>query len=203
MTSTSLSVLIVCTANICRSPLGVALLQDALGGSGIRVRGAGTLAAVGHPPVPEAVDYVRRYTGMRLGGAALQLDRRGAESAELILTMTQRQRAEVVQTAPSVMRRTFTLRQFVRIASLLPEGTTYPSVRSLTESLAQHRALAGPAVGGGDDIPDPYGETWKVYEESFDLIARTVDIAAAVLMTRVVDSGGRLAGPVLEHGDLG
>lgn len=178
-------VLIVCTANVCRSPVGAALLQEFVAGSGVIVKSAGTHAVIGLGPVPEAVNYIHRRTGTVLQSRGTQLTRRHAEGADLILTMTEAQRTSVVQSAPSALRRVFTLRQFVRVASYLPDGSSYPSVIAVAEAVARFRALAGPAEPIGDDIEDPYGATPAVYQQSFGIIEDAVARTSAVLVARI------------------
>lgn len=184
-------VLVVCTANICRSPVGAALLKESVASSGIVVKSAGTHAVVGLGPVPEAVNYVHRRTGTVLRGTGTQLTRRYAEGADLILTMTEAQRTSVVQRAPSALRRVFTLRQFVRIAPYLPEGSFYPSVIAVAEAVARFRVLAGPVEPIGDDIEDPYGATPAIYQQSFSIIEEAVSEISAVLASRIRPQPGR------------
>lgn len=179
------SVLIVCTANICRSQVAAGLLDVQLTGTGISVSSAGTRAMIGHPPVPEAVDYVRRRTGTTLQGSSEPLTLERVRAAGLILTMTERQRAEVVGIAPGDLRRVFTLRQFVRLAPHLPEGTRYRTVRELAGAVARCRALAGPPADGEDDIEDPYGGQPALYEQSFALIARASARTAELFTARI------------------
>ena len=50
----ALRVLVVCTGNTCRSPMGAGLLTEMLAGE-IEVVSAGIMAAEGHPATPEAV----------------------------------------------------------------------------------------------------------------------------------------------------
>ncbi|HJB11798.1 MAG TPA: hypothetical protein H9786_14965 [Candidatus Brachybacterium merdavium] len=178
-------ILVVCTANICRSPVGAAMLQNAVAGSGILVGSTGTHAVTGRRPVPEAVEYVHRRTGVVLQGEGTQLTRRRAEAAGLILTMSEAQRTFVAQCAPSSLRRVFTLRQFVRIVPWLPEGATFPSVVAIAEAAARCRALIGPDMVIGDDIEDPYGAAPEVYQRSFSIIEDAVSLTAAVLLSRV------------------
>ena len=56
-------ILVVCTANICRSPAGEVLLADALKGRSVQVRSAGTLAIDNHyvHPVIEEFMIERGY----------------------------------------------------------------------------------------------------------------------------------------------
>lgn len=47
-----LNILLVCTANICRSPAGQELLSRAMGAANVRIESAGTLAIDGNPADP-------------------------------------------------------------------------------------------------------------------------------------------------------
>ncbi|MGO2824817.1 MAG: hypothetical protein ACTIBW_10505 [Brachybacterium alimentarium] len=190
------SVLIVCTANICRSPVAAGLLEVHMAGTGISVSSAGTRALIDHPPVPEAVDYVRRRTGTTPRTRGTPLTAQLVRGRGLILTMTEQQRAEVVRIAPGALRRVFTLRQFVRLAPHLPPGASYATVCMLAEGVARCRTLAGPARDGEDDIVDPYGGPPTLYEESFALIARASSGIAAVLRARLAVGDTERASPV-------
>lgn len=179
------SVLVVCTANICRSPLAEELLQMHVARLGLTVRSAGTRALIGHPPIMESVDYLRRRTGVTLEHRGTQLTPQLVQASGVILTMTERQRAEVVRLVPGALRRVFTLRQFVRVAPHLPGPAAYQGVDELAEAVARCRALAGPPRDGEDDITDPYGGAPEQYERSFALIARSTSQAAEVLRARL------------------
>lgn len=178
-------ILMVCTANICRSPVAAALLGHHLDGSGVSVDSAGARAVTGHRTDPKAVEYVRRRIGALPALTSTPLTPGAARSAGLVLTMTGQQRGEVARLAPSVLRRAFTLRQFVRIAPLLPPGATYPSIEALAEAAARCRVPAGPVPAGEDDIGDPYGGSPELYEQSFELIAQMCSATAQVLLTRL------------------
>jgi protein arginine phosphatase len=96
--STTNKVLLVCTGNICRSPLAAALLQRALserGVEGIDVGSAGTGAWDG-APVSEGAYLVGLERGLDLSGhRARLLTRELVDEADLILTMGRRHRARV------------------------------------------------------------------------------------------------------------
>ncbi|WP_083730874.1 hypothetical protein [Protofrankia coriariae] len=131
-------ILIVCTGNLCRSPmaqyLATALLQEALGTAaapGVTVTSAGTSAHDGTPIHPHAASVLagrgldpRAFTTRRLHVGLL-------DSADLVLCAERGHRAAVVTTAPKTVSRTFTLREFARVtAGLTPAdispGTAYP-----------------------------------------------------------------------------
>jgi len=91
-------ILLVCTGNICRSPLAAALLQRALaerGIEGIDVSSAGTGAWDG-APVSEGAYLVGLERGLDLSAhRARLLTREFVEQADLVLTMARHHRARV------------------------------------------------------------------------------------------------------------
>ena len=91
-------ILLVCTGNICRSPLAAALMQRALGErgtEGIEVSSAGTGAWDG-APVSEGAYLVGLEQGLDLSAhRARLLTRDLVEQSDLILTMARHHRARV------------------------------------------------------------------------------------------------------------
>src|SRR5438445_10917398 len=96
--TTTKQILLVCTGNICRSPLAAALLQRALAQRGINdleVSAAGTGAWAG-APVSEGAYLVGLERGLDLSShRARLLTRELVEEADLILTMARHHRARV------------------------------------------------------------------------------------------------------------
>lgn len=91
-------ILLVCTGNICRSPLAAALMERALaerGAQGIEVTSAGTGAWDG-APVSEGAYLVGLERGLDLSGhRARLLTRDLVDQAHVILTMARHHRARV------------------------------------------------------------------------------------------------------------
>jgi protein-tyrosine phosphatase len=178
-TPTGVSVLVVCTANICRSPVGERLLSSRLGGSGVSVGSAGTSALVGRPVDPPMADLLAA-AGVASGPfAARQVRADLLRDAALVLTMTREHRAAAVATAPAVVRRTFLLTEAADIAEAVASaGWPAGLAPGAAARLAALPSLAGPhrmPGGSGDDVPDPHGRSAADYAAGFALIADAVD----------------------------
>lgn len=82
-------IIVVCTGNICRSPIGEALLRERLRGRVEDVSSAGTGALVGYPADPMAVEVAAEHgldlSAHRARQATLPL----LSQMDLILTMDQ------------------------------------------------------------------------------------------------------------------
>ena len=84
------SVLVVCTGNICRSPMAAGLLQHYLPDSlkaNIEVTSAGTHALHGHQAEPNAIEAMNRIGIDISGHRAQQITKSMSRESDLILTM--------------------------------------------------------------------------------------------------------------------
>ncbi|GGH90780.1 low molecular weight phosphatase family protein [Arthrobacter liuii] len=123
-TSEPVRILTVCTGNICRSPVAERLLQAGLDQAvpgGFLVASAGTRALVGEPMQRASADIVRTFGGNPEGFAARQLTPRILRGVDLVLTMTSGHRGEVLQLDASLLKRTFTIREFARMLDVLDQ----------------------------------------------------------------------------------
>ena len=96
--------LILCTGNICRSPLAAARLQQALDAAGrdVEIRSAGLGALPGYPADPKA-RTVAEARGLDVSKhVARQLDADLVDWAELILVMDRDQRRFLIEQAPFI-----------------------------------------------------------------------------------------------------
>ncbi|WP_062304423.1 arsenate reductase/protein-tyrosine-phosphatase family protein [Demequina subtropica] len=172
-------ILTVCTGNICRSPAAELLLQRALGDIAT-VASAGTHALVGHG-VPEPMLAELAAGGIDGSSHRAQLLTEGLmRDADIIITMTTEHRRHAVSTAPSALKRTFTLAELAASAGTgqtLVGATPAERIADIPRAVAAHRhVLAGLEL---DDVPDPYGYGQTEYHDSYRLIARAVDEVAA------------------------
>ncbi|MDR6173600.1 sulfate adenylyltransferase [Nocardioides zeae] len=140
-------VLVVCTANICRSPYLQLALQAAAGET-VEVTSAGT-----HGFVDKEMDaeMAAQAVARGLDPAAFRsrpLTRELVAEADLVLTAEARHRTFVLEEHPAAFKKVFTVGQFARGVAGLPDGT---SPRDAVARLAASRPSAD-----GADIADPY-----------------------------------------------
>lgn len=183
-------IVMVCTGNICRSPLAEQLLRAQLADAGVTDI---TLSSAGlHAVVDAPMDTIPAEISRRLGGSpdphrGRMLRTAISENADLLLTMTRDQRNELVQRYPRAMRRTFTLVEYSRLLGLLPlpDGATgADALREHTAQLAQIRSRV--ALTAADEIADPYLANRQVHEAIGSQIALATSHVAHALASNSV-----------------
>ena len=181
------AILCVCTGNVCRSPAAQLMLAARLGPS-VTVASAGTLALVGRPIEPPMAVHLTAM-GLQTGGfVARRLTAADIGAADLVLGLTRGHRAEAVELAPAVVRRTFTLLEFARLLSQiqpneLPRTSVADRLRTAAGlAAARRRMVVGPM--DADDVVDPYRLAQEVYDQSFSAIRTAVDTIADRLVPR-------------------
>lgn len=178
-------ILTVCTGNICRSPVAERLLQaglDQVLRGGFEVRSAGTRAMVGSPIQPLSADIIRTYGGTPDDFAARQLTQKILREADLVLTMSSSHRGEVLQLDASLLKRTFTIREFARMVTALEErGDASPSDsnyaqlwRELPARASSVRHLVLAAEASDNDVADPYKRGPEAYQRMEDELAPAI-----------------------------
>src|SRR5690606_35172732 len=110
-------ILVVCTANVCRSPVMEAMLAHRLDPARFEVSGAGVLAPVGRPIDADSAEQLRSRGVPVPERTARQLTRYIVAEADLVLTATRSHRAEVLDLDPRALRRTFTIVEFADLAA--------------------------------------------------------------------------------------
>jgi len=98
-------VLIVCTGNICRSPMAEALLRARFVGPGFSVESAGFAADEGLPADACAVELMAAHGLDIRSHRARQITVRMLDRASLILTMNRVQRRMLMETWPATHAR--------------------------------------------------------------------------------------------------
>jgi protein-tyrosine phosphatase len=177
-----LRILVVCTANQCRSPMAEVLLRRALAGTPALVGSAGVSAADGVPATADAVAAMAER-GLDLSAhRAARVRTEWTSAADLVLCMERAHVAAIVGRQPEVFPRTFTLPELARIVR--ERGGRHPD-EPVPAWLARLHDGRRPAdvLGGGRrlDVPDPVGRGRARYEETADqLDGLCRDVATAL-----------------------
>jgi len=163
-----LHVLVVCTGNICRSPLAERLLRTRLGDL-VSVRSAGTHGLDAWEMEPNAAAELERRGGDPAGHSSRRIGTDDVDEADLVLTMTTAQRTDVLADQPLAMSRTFTLLEF---AALLDQHDGPFDRTATVRGLARRR---GAATLEDYDVADPMGQSPEVHAAVAETIAEAVD----------------------------
>nr|WP_241729015.1 adenylyl-sulfate kinase [Nocardioides zeae] len=170
-----LRVLVVCTANICRSPYLQLALQAAAGET-VEVTSAGTHGFVDKEMDAEMAAQARARGLDPVGFRSRPLTRDLVAGADLVLTAEARHRAFVLEEHPAAFKKVFTVGQFARGVAGLPDGT---APREAVARLAASRPSAE-----GVDIADPYRRGPAAAEACADHIDRLVTEVTPALARR-------------------
>ena len=183
------TLLTVCTGNVCRSPAAELLLRAALGTEeGVVVRSAGTAAPAG-AHVSKPISALLRGRGIDPDEhRARWLTERDVRTADLILAMTREHRSRAVELFPAAVRRSFTLVEFARIAAAIPEDDV--SGATVAERLRELIALAPRyrSAAGSDDVDDPYGQDEATNARVFAEISQAVATISAIAQGPLIGS---------------
>lgn len=175
-------VLMVCTANICRSPGAERLLalelsqRDLSDALRIRIRSAGVRGWDASPMDPGAAAALEGLGGMAEGFSSRSLTDAIVNDASLILTATKEHRSELVERFPRALRRTFTMKEFAHLVSKHPRE--YESAREMVAEAYWHR---GGAEITDFDVVDPYGGTTEQHQVAMAEIHECMKVLADAL----------------------
>lgn len=157
-------IIVICTANICRSPMAAALLQHALAGQpeplrSLKVVSAGVAARAGEPVSENSVLALKKV-GIDISSHRAQpLTQRMLDEALAVLCMTESHRAMIEVQAEPVPKNIFLFREF---------------------------------VGAGDrEIGDPFGGSLNVYEAARDEMVEAVPALTEHLKTLIAPGAAR------------
>jgi protein-tyrosine phosphatase len=158
---------------------------------GFEVRSAGTRALVGDPVQPLSADIIHTFGGTSEGFAARQLTGKVLRKVDLVLAMSSSHRGEVLQLDASLLKRTFTIREFARMLDVLQDREG-PGVqaglgiigdrinantalwRSLPARAASVRHLSLAPEATDNDVIDPYRRSADYYHQMEDELAPAI-----------------------------
>jgi len=185
------TVLFVCEGNVCRSPFAELLLRERLresGATSAHVTSAGTRARAGAAMHPSSARLLAALGVEDRGAGARPLTSAVLDGVDLVLTMERAQRGDVLDLAPRLLRRTFTVLEFARLVRPLLDGDRVHEDfwDELPRLVAEQRLTTRPSSGDDDDVPDPVRGT----EQAFHATAETLLPALEVLREVVVRTSG-------------
>ncbi|WP_261555571.1 protein-tyrosine-phosphatase [Frankia tisae] len=175
------TVLLVCTGNLCRSPLAEHLAAArfrAAADAAPVFHSAGVRARPAEPMHPHAAALLRAR-GVEPGAFRTRpLTAELVGASDLVLGATRGHRSAVVALAPRALRRTFTLREFGRLTSGvrladLPPGEPRMAGEYLTAAAWRVRAAGRVVPASLDDLADPL----EGGRDAFEACARMIDEA--------------------------
>lgn len=155
--TTTRRVVVVCSGNICRSPMGEAMLREHLRDRGLQhveVSSAGTDALVDHAAMTEAVNAVAAIRGDARQHRARQLDLGTARDADLLLCATTQHRKYIL--------------------------SWWPDLDPVKVCLFNDPISGNAPV----DVDDPYGWDQDVFHLAARVIDRSMDAWADILTER-------------------
>lgn len=207
--------LVVCTANVCRSPLAAKALERALRGTSFaaaEVSSAGVRALEGEQMCPvSAEDLDAGDLPFAATHRARQLTTELVRDAALVLTMEREQRSSAVQLAPGSQAKVFTLREAEGLLTVLVERDGEPpadlaalakalhSVRGLaplipTEAVKRHWWSRPVEPEDPMTIVDGHGRSMEEHTAAASMVRSTADRVAAGILA-LSGRGGSTPGP--------
>lgn len=177
--------LVVCTGNICRSPMAERLVAAGLGArlghaaARFEITSAGTYGLVGCEMEPFAAQVLTELGGDPEGFRARRLDTDLVAGADLVTTATLEHRAIAVALHPRSASKTFTIRELARLLTVvdlseLPTDDPVERARAMVTAAASRRGFLPPPRRGADDVADPYGAPLEVYRRSGALLVEAL-----------------------------
>lgn len=164
------SILVICTGNICRSPMAEGFLRTTLrrrfGDRAPTVASAGTTGWEGSGAMPESVEAAEERGVDISGHVARRLTRGDVFDADVVVAMAAEHRDAVSRAMPEAADRTFTLKELVRLLEALPPPTGPLGPDDLPDRVAGAEEVRRGGFHGNphdEDIVDPLGLPLESY----------------------------------------
>jgi protein-tyrosine phosphatase len=208
-------VLVLCAANMCRSPMAARLLARELQtrglaarevpapDPGVTVRSAGLLVD-GEPPAPLATSAMADR-GLDISAHRSRVVRPAdLTAAGLVLVMARAQLREAVVLVPEAWPRAFTLKELVRRGEQIgprPSGMSLPGWLAMAHEGRDRAALLGDSPD--DDVADPIGGPPQAFAQTADLLSDLTHRLADLCWPAARPDAPAEGRPLDPRGDLG
>jgi protein-tyrosine phosphatase len=175
------TVLIVCTANQCRSPLAAALLRRAVDGADVAVLDAGT-GESGFPVTDDTLTTASRLGVDLSDHLSTSIDPSQVDAADLILTMERLHVRTIVVEDQEAWSKTFTLKELVRRAEVVGPRASGQSLAEWLALLHEGR-IRNDLLGASpvDDVADPTSDRRVDHESMAEELDELVSAAVGLV----------------------
>ncbi|MFM7063047.1 MAG: hypothetical protein ACKO04_06105 [Actinomycetes bacterium] len=175
-------VLVVCTANQCRSPLGEVILRDALFRHGVDavVVSAGTMQGAAGMPAARGSRKVAKELGLELEQhVSHEVDADTVAAADLVITMGVSHVMDLATRFDGCHDKTLTLRELVaHVTSSEVNGPLTLDQVQAEVAAACDRPLSA-LLGGHLDVDDPIGMPTSRFRKTGAELTELVEVVAA------------------------
>ena len=154
------------------------------------VTSAGVQGLTGEPMDEDAAAELHDLGGSDSGFVAQRLDADQIRAADLILTANRKHRSSVVRVDASAAKRTFTIREFARLAEeldlrRLPDVDSNTRLQAVVEEVAASRGMVRPDERSDFDVEDPYGGSQALHRRIAVQIDGATTTTANLLLSAV------------------
>lgn len=173
-----MKVLFVCTGNVCRSPMGELLLPKYM--PDLESDSAGTRGLDSHAIASSSAKIMTAHGIDPSAFRSKRITPQLANGSDLILCFEHEQRNEISVIAPVAARRTFLLNDFANMCAYCKEQG-YMEGDTREERLASvidNASMIRPMIPDTDNIEDPMGKDFPVYERAYSEICAALQTIA-------------------------
>jgi protein-tyrosine phosphatase len=157
-------ILLVCTANQCRSPLAEAIARKQAATLPVDFASGGLISG-GFPMPPRGVRVARKLGLDLRTHVSRQLDPVELKSFDVILTMTREHARRLVAARPELWPNVFTLKQFSRWLAAHPRPSSAALGTWLAEAARERPRSELIGSNPHDDVVDPIASSSRVWRE--------------------------------------